>query len=101
MQLDQVKRKIPSVLFSWDTYSTSREGWSEPLVVFLDLRSENLSVSVLDKLQFLVLFCVIMHIQLISINLKAVLYLSEGFSFPFLSHSGSALYFNLLFASLQ
>uniref|UniRef100_UPI0037E707BD protein TASOR isoform X2 n=1 Tax=Semicossyphus pulcher TaxID=241346 RepID=UPI0037E707BD len=25
MQLDQVKRKIPSVLFSWDTYSASRE----------------------------------------------------------------------------
>ncbi|KAF6730402.1 Protein FAM208A [Oryzias melastigma] len=25
MQLDQVKRKIPSVLFSWDTYSMSRE----------------------------------------------------------------------------
>ncbi|XP_022047738.2 protein TASOR isoform X1 [Acanthochromis polyacanthus] len=25
MQLDQVKRKIPSVLFSWDTYSISRE----------------------------------------------------------------------------
>lgn len=53
------------------------------------------------SLQFLELFCVIMHIQLISIDLKAVLYLSEGFSFPFLSHSGSALCFNLLFASLQ
>lgn len=26
MQLEQVKRKIPSVLFSWDTYSASREG---------------------------------------------------------------------------
>ncbi|XP_070766435.1 protein TASOR [Enoplosus armatus] len=25
MQLEQVKRKIPSVLFSWDTYSASRE----------------------------------------------------------------------------
>ncbi|XP_045065491.1 protein TASOR isoform X2 [Coregonus clupeaformis] len=25
MQLDQVKRKIPSVLFSWDTYSRTRE----------------------------------------------------------------------------
>ncbi|XP_061554323.1 protein TASOR isoform X1 [Phycodurus eques] len=25
MQLDQVKRKIPAVLFSWDTYSASRE----------------------------------------------------------------------------
>ncbi|KAJ3586322.1 hypothetical protein NHX12_012722 [Muraenolepis orangiensis] len=25
MQLDQVKRKIPSVLFSWDTYTMSRE----------------------------------------------------------------------------
>ncbi|XP_041802387.1 protein TASOR isoform X2 [Chelmon rostratus] len=25
MQLEQVKRKIPSVLFSWDTYSVSRE----------------------------------------------------------------------------
>lgn len=25
MQLDQVKRKIPSLLFSWDTYSPSRE----------------------------------------------------------------------------
>ncbi|KAM8862742.1 LOW QUALITY PROTEIN: protein TASOR-like [Spinachia spinachia] len=25
MQLDQAKRKIPSVLFSWDTYSASRE----------------------------------------------------------------------------
>ncbi|XP_028848724.1 LOW QUALITY PROTEIN: protein TASOR-like [Denticeps clupeoides] len=25
MQLDQVKRKIPSVLFSWDTYSSGRE----------------------------------------------------------------------------
>ncbi|KAM3871752.1 protein TASOR [Diretmus argenteus] len=25
MQLDQVKRKIPSVLFSWDTYSVTRE----------------------------------------------------------------------------
>ncbi|XP_029911332.1 protein TASOR isoform X2 [Myripristis murdjan] len=25
MQLDQVKRKIPSILFSWDTYSISRE----------------------------------------------------------------------------
>ncbi|XP_054465261.1 protein TASOR isoform X2 [Anoplopoma fimbria] len=25
MQLDQVKRKIPSVLFNWDTYSASRE----------------------------------------------------------------------------
>lgn len=31
MQLEQVKRKIPSVLFSWDTYSASREGWFEPL----------------------------------------------------------------------
>lgn len=28
MQLEQVKRKIPSVLFSWDTYSASREGQS-------------------------------------------------------------------------
>lgn len=28
MQLEQVKRKIPSVLFSWDTYSASREGRS-------------------------------------------------------------------------
>lgn len=28
MQLDQVKRKIPSVLFCWDTYSASREGQS-------------------------------------------------------------------------
>lgn len=28
MQLEQVKRKIPSVLFSWDTYSVSREGQS-------------------------------------------------------------------------
>jgi len=26
MQLDQVKRKIPSVLFSWDMYNMSREG---------------------------------------------------------------------------
>ena len=26
MQLDQVKRKIPSVLFSWDSYNMSREG---------------------------------------------------------------------------
>ncbi|XP_034028531.1 protein TASOR isoform X2 [Thalassophryne amazonica] len=25
MQLDQVKRKLPSILFSWDTYSMSRE----------------------------------------------------------------------------
>lgn len=30
MQLEQVKRKIPPVLFSWDTYSTSREGQSAP-----------------------------------------------------------------------
>lgn len=28
MQLEQVKRKIPSVLFSWDTYTASREGRS-------------------------------------------------------------------------
>lgn len=28
MQLEQVKRKIPPVLFSWDTYSASREGQS-------------------------------------------------------------------------
>lgn len=28
MQLEQVKRKIPSVLFSWDTYTASREGQS-------------------------------------------------------------------------
>lgn len=30
MQLDQVKRKIPSVLFSLDTYSASREGQAGP-----------------------------------------------------------------------
>lgn len=28
MQLEQVKRKIPPVLFSWDTYTVSREGQS-------------------------------------------------------------------------
>lgn len=28
MQLEQAKRKIPSVLFSWDTYGASREGQS-------------------------------------------------------------------------
>lgn len=26
MLLEQVKRKIPAVLFAWDTYSASREG---------------------------------------------------------------------------
>lgn len=32
MQLEQVKRKIPSVLFSWDTYRISREGQCRPHV---------------------------------------------------------------------
>ncbi|XP_011475529.1 protein TASOR isoform X2 [Oryzias latipes] len=40
MQLEQVKRKIPSVLFSWDTYSMSREvmkcGMSCSLVEVVD-----------------------------------------------------------------
>uniref|UniRef100_A0A672HN93 Transcription activation suppressor b n=1 Tax=Salarias fasciatus TaxID=181472 RepID=A0A672HN93_SALFA len=33
MQLEQVKRKIPPLLFSWDTYSMSREGQYKPRIV--------------------------------------------------------------------
>lgn len=35
MQLEQVKRKIPSVLFSWDTYSASREGQSKTKHIYI------------------------------------------------------------------
>lgn len=54
MQLEQVKRKIPSVLFSWDTYSASREGRFE-LLVFS--KGEELSGSLSSLCFNLVFFC--------------------------------------------